>query len=327
MKRIFVFFSLLSVLLCTFGCSAKTDETTVRVGALKGPTSISLVSLMQQASAGSARQSYDFTLATNAEELVAKLTSHELDIALLPSATAANVAQKTNGAVEAININTLNTLYGVAKDNSLNNFQALAGKTVYMSGKGTTPEYVVEALLHDAGLSDSVKIIFVSEPQEAVSKLTQAPNTSIAILPEPFATAATKMINGAKKVLDIGSIWKSLYNDGSEVVTALSVTDSSFIESHPDAISKYLIDAKDSVDTVLTNPEQAAAQVVAEGILDSESVAEAAIPFCGITSITGEEMKKYTQAFFEILVNYDSASLGGRIPNEDFYYIAESNFN
>ena len=59
----------------------------IRVGSLKGPTSMGLVHMMNDESLS---ETYDFTMAAAADELLASMVSGELDIALLP-ANAASV--------------------------------------------------------------------------------------------------------------------------------------------------------------------------------------------------------------------------------------------
>ena len=55
-----------------------------------------------------------------------------------------------------IDINTLGVLYVVASDDSIYSMKDLKGKTLYMTGKGTTPEYVMNYLLSENGLTDGM---------------------------------------------------------------------------------------------------------------------------------------------------------------------------
>src|SRR5699024_5583046 len=49
--------------------AAPAEETVVRVGRLKGPTTMGLVKLMQDAENGEAQNAYEFTMVTAADEL------------------------------------------------------------------------------------------------------------------------------------------------------------------------------------------------------------------------------------------------------------------
>ena len=108
----------------------------VRIGSLKGPTSMGLVSLMN--SDTSANQ-YDFRMVTAADDLVASIASGKLDIALVPANVASVLYNKTEGGISVIDINTLGVLYIVSADDSIKSVADLKGRTVYLTGKGTTP--------------------------------------------------------------------------------------------------------------------------------------------------------------------------------------------
>ena len=89
-----------------------------------------------------------------------------------------------------IDINTLGVLYFVSADSSVTTIDQLKGKTVYLPGKGTTPEYALRYVLSAAGLGkDDVTLEFKSEASEVASVLAEDPN-AIGLLPQPFVTAA-----------------------------------------------------------------------------------------------------------------------------------------
>ena len=72
-----------------------------------------------------------------------------------------------------------------------------------MTGKGTTPEYVMNYLLKENGLSTSdVDLQFKSEATEVASLLKQD-SSAIGVLPQPFATAACIQKPDLKTVLDL----------------------------------------------------------------------------------------------------------------------------
>ena len=137
----------------TESAGAASSDFTLRVGSLKGPTSMGLVKLMDQASKGEAKGSYEFTMVTAADELLGKIVSGDLDIALVPSNMASIIFNKTNHGVNVLNINTLGVLYVVSSDDSIKSIADLKGKTVYLTGKGTTPDYALQYLLKANGMT------------------------------------------------------------------------------------------------------------------------------------------------------------------------------
>ncbi|MFR3924308.1 MAG: hypothetical protein ACLTXI_03310 [Collinsella sp.] len=161
----------------------------------QGPTSIGLVQFMDQAADGETDNEFDFAIDTAADEIVPKVIQGDIDIALVPANVASVLYNKTEGAVQVIDINTLGVLNVVTGDASVASFGDLAGHTVYMTGKGTTPEYVMNYLLERAGLAGQVTLEFKSEPTEVLSALLADP-TAVGVLPAPFKTAAIAKSEG-----------------------------------------------------------------------------------------------------------------------------------
>lgn len=106
----------------------------------------------------------------------------------------ANVASvlynKTEGGVQAIDINTLGVLYVVENGDQVQSIADLKGKTLYLTGKGTTPDYVIQYLLKANGVTtDDVTLEYKSEATEVVAALAED-TAAIGLLPQPFVTAA-----------------------------------------------------------------------------------------------------------------------------------------
>ena len=130
------------------GCGRQEEPATVRIGGLKGPTSMGLVFLQEQTENNEAEGSYEFTMAAAADELLPLMIKGELDIALIPANVAGVLYNRTEGGVSVIDINTLGVLYMVSGDESIGDMESLRGKTVYLTGKGTTPDYVSGSYTH-----------------------------------------------------------------------------------------------------------------------------------------------------------------------------------
>ena len=130
------------------------EPVEVHVASLKGPTSIGLASFMGTIDTLELNNTYTFNIATAADEILPAVIKGEVDIALIPANAAAVLYNKTEGGISVIDINTLGVLNVVTGDESIQQFADLAGKTVYMTGKGATPEYAMNFLLNKAGIAD-----------------------------------------------------------------------------------------------------------------------------------------------------------------------------
>ena len=302
--------------------SDKTEGTTVRIGSLKGPTSMGLAYLMDEAKNGETANTYEFTMAGKADELVGNIANGSLDIALVPANVASVLYSKTQGQVKVIDINTLGVLYVVSADDSISTMADLKGKTVYMTGKGTTPEYTMNYLMEENGLAaGDVTLDFKSEATEVASILKEDPS-AVGVLPQPFATAACIQNPDLKTVMDLTEQWDLLNKEsGSRMVTGVTIVRSSFLEENKAAVDQFLADHAESTSYTSKEPEKAAELVANLGIVEKAPIALKAMPSCNLTCITGDEMKQALSGYLSVLAKQDAKSVGGTLPADDFYYL------
>ena len=302
--------------------SKNSDNTSVRVGSLKGPTSMGLAQLMDRAEKGETENDYTFTMAGKADELVGSVANGDLDIVLVPANVASILYTKTQGNVNVIDINTLGVLYVVASDDSISSMEDLKGKTVYMTGKGTTPEYVMNYLLSENGLTDGdVTLEFKSEATEVASVLKED-SSAVGVLPQPFATAACIQNEALKPVLDLTEQWNLLNKEnGSQLVTGVTIVRSDFLKENEEAVKLFIEDHKASAAYTSEHLDEAAEMVAALGIVEKAPIAKKAMPACNIVCITGEEMKSALSGYLSVLEAADAKSVGGQLPADDFYYL------
>ena len=303
------------------GTSAAAGYT-LRIGSLKGPTSMGLVELMDQAAKGEAKGSYEFTMVTAADELLGKIVSGDLDVALVPSNMASIIFNKTNHGVNVLNINTLGVLYVVSSDDSIKSIADLKGKTVYLTGKGTTPDYALQYLLKANGMTtDDVTLEYKSEPTEVAALLKEKPD-AIGLLPQPFVTVAMAQNDTLKMVLDLTKEWDAVSGeDGGSLVTGVTICRGELFEEHADAIQTFMEEQKASAAFANENVAETAKLVAAAGIIEKAPVAEKAIPYCSITYIDGTDMKNRLYGYLSALYEMDPATVGGELPTKDFFYI------
>ena len=294
------------------------DGTLVRVASLKGPTSLGLLFLMNKADKGETANTYEFQMATGADEILPLMVKGDLDIALVPANVASVLYHKTQGGVEVIDINTLGVLYMVSGEDGLTNFTDLKGKTIYLTGKGTTPDYVLQYLLTANGMSaDDVILEYKSEATEVASVLAEDP-TAIGLLPQPFVTAACMQNDALKVIFDLNEEWNKVQGeDGSSMVTGVTVVRKEFLEENEEAVKSFMEDHKASAEDINADPATGAA------LAAKEPIAQKAIPNCNITYIDKTEMKQALSGYLDVLFHQDSQSIGGGLPESDFYYDAE----
>lgn len=311
MKRILVY---IMVLLSAFMLSAGE----VDVAALRGPTSMGLVKLMEESENGLTDNSYSFTLEGAPDAIVPLLVKGDIDAAAIPGNLASVLYNNTKGQIEVIAINTLGVLYIVENGDSIQSVDDLRGRTIYSAGKGSTPEYALQYILSSNGLEvgKDVFIEWKSEHAECVAAL-KADKNGCAMLPQPFAATAMMQDGNIRIALDLNDLWEEQV--GSVLITGVTVVRKDFASENPETLQAFMEDYASSVEYAQCDVPGAAALIGKYGIVP-EKAALAALPYCRISFITGEEMKEALSEYLSILYDANPKSVGGALPDDGFYY-------
>lgn len=308
------------------GCSGKAsstaDKADINIAVMTGPTAIGLVKVMKDNESGKAANNYNFQVYGEATEISTGLVKGELDIACVPCNLASVLYNKTEGGIVVAGINTLGVLYIVGTDESISSTADLAGRTIYTTGQGTTPEYTLRYILSGNGLNpdSDVTIEFKSEAAEVVSALSENPD-AIAMLPQPYVTVAMNNNDKLEILLDVTGEWEKL-DSSSTVVTGVVVARKEWVDSHEDAFKAFLNEYPASAAYTNENIDDAAALIEQFGIFKA-AIAKKAIPYCNVTFIDGEAMKTRISSYLTALYEQNPASVGGSLPEDDFYYIVK----
>ena len=303
---------------------AAGESGDVNVMALKGPTAMGMVKLMGDAESGEEDGlNYQFAIAASADEVTPKLVQGEADIAAVPANLASVLYNNTEGQVQVLAINTLGVLYIVESGEQVQSVEDLRGKTIYASGKGSTPEYALNYILseNDIDPQKDVNIEWKSEHSECVAALA-AQEGGIAMLPQPFVTTAQTKDESIRTALDLTEEWDKLQEGGEErssLITGVVVGRTEFVQENPQAVSDFLDLYQESVDFVNGNTEEAASLVGQYDIV-TEEVALKALPECNIVYIDGDEMKEQLSGYLTVLLEQNPESVGGELPGDDFYF-------
>ena len=302
--------------------SAEEDKTVVRIGSLKGPTTMGLVKLMQDDKNGESLNDYEFTMAGAADEISGKLATGDLDMALIPANLAAVLYNNTQGKIQMTAINTLGVLYVVEAGDSIQSIEDLKGKTVLSTGKGTTPEYGLNFVLSKNGIDPAkdLTIEFKSEATEAAAALADG-SATIAVLPQPFVTTAMMNNDKLRLALSLTDEWAKVEPE-SAMITGVAVVNAEFAQQNPEAVQNFLSEYQASTEYVNANPQEASVWIE-EADIAPAAVAEKAIPQCNIVCITGTEMKEKAEVYLNALYEQNPKAVGGQLPDEAFYFVEE----
>jgi len=297
------------------------QKTTIRIGGLKGPTSMGLVKLMEDNDNGTSAMDYEFTIEATADMITPLLVKGQLDMVAVPANLASVLYNNTEGKVQVLALNTLGVIYIVEKNAGVTSLSDLKGKTIYATGKGSTPEYNLRYLLSQAGIDPDkdVSIEFKSEPTEVVALLKNA-ESGVAMLPQPYVTVAKTQVEGLNVAIDLNDEWNKL-NNGSKMVTGVMVVRKEFAENNKEAIQAFLDEYEASIKYINENAEEASPWVE-KRIGVKAAIAKQAIPACNLAFSEGADMKQALSGYLNVLFEQNAKSIGSKMPTDDFYYEA-----
>lgn len=294
-------------------CSKKQDDTEIRIAALKGPTGMGMVKLADKQN----YPNYTVSIEASPDALNPRIISGEVDVAAVPVNLASVLYNKLDGDISVLAVSTLGVLYVVEAGSEVNSVADLAGKTVYATGQGATPEYILNYLLDKNGVAGSVEVNYVGEHAALATMLADG-SAEIGMLPEPNVTSTLAGNDNMRIALNLTEEWNKVCS--TELVQGVVIARKSFVNEHPEAIEQFLREYEKSSAFVNENIDEAAKLIVDVGILWNVEIAKKAIPNCNISFSKGEAMHKAVEGMLAVLFEANPKSIGGKLPDKDFYY-------
>lgn len=293
-------------------CSKKQDDTEIRIAALKGPTGMGMVKLADKQN----YPNYTVSIEASPDALNPRIISGEVDVAAVPVNLASVLYNKLDGDISVLAVSTLGVLYVVEAGSEVNSVADLAGKTVYATGQGATPEYILNYLLDKNGVAGSVEVNYVGEHAALATMLANG-SAEIGMLPEPNVTSTLAGNDNLRIALNLTEEWNKVCS--TELVQGVVIARKSFVNEHPEAIEQFLREYEKSSAFVNENIDEAAKLIVDAGILGNVEIAKKAIPNCNISFSKGEAMHKAVEGMLAVLFEANPKSIGGKLPDKDFY--------
>lgn len=294
-------------------CSKKQDDTEIRIAALKGPTGMGMVKLADKQN----YPNYTVSIEASPDALNPRIISGEVDVAAVPVNLASVLYNKLDGDISVLAVSTLGVLYVVEAGSEVNSVADLAGKTVYATGQGATPEYILNYLLDKNGVAGFVEVNYVGEHAALATMLANG-SAEIGMLPEPNVTSTLAGNDDLRIALNLTEEWNKVCS--TELVQGVVIARKSFVNEHPEAIEQFLREYEKSSAFVNENIYEAAKLIVDAGILGNVEIAKKAIPNCNISFSKGEAMHKAVEGMLTVLFEANPKSIGGKLPDKDFYY-------
>ena len=293
----------------------------VNLYVLSGPTGIGAMNLWAAADAGETQNTYHITMPGANDEVVAAISNGDADIAAVATNLAATLYNKTNGGVTVLAVNTLGVLSLLGSGQEIASIADLAGKTIYAPGQGANPEYILRYVLSGNGLDPDkdVTIQFVGEGSELLT-VWQTDPEAVIMAPQPVATSILMQNENTRTLFNMTDEWDKVSGGDSTLMMGCVIVRNAFLQENPGAVELFLQEYAASIEKAQSDVEGTAALCEQYGLIPKAALAQKAIPSCGLTFVTGAEMKSALSGYLQVMFDADPKSVGGAMPGDDFYY-------
>ena len=288
---------------------------------LSGPTGIGAMNLWAASDAGETKNTYHITMPGANDEVVAALSNGEADIAAVATNLAATLYNKTEGSVTVLAVNTLGVLSLLSNGQEVNAVSDLKGKTIYAPGQGANPEYILRYVLSGNGLDPDkdVTLRFVGEGSELLT-VWQSDPEAVILAPQPVATSILMQNDNARTLFDMTEEWDKIAGGDSTLMMGCVIVRNEFLQANPGAVELFLQEYAASIEKAQSDVEGTAALCEQYGLIPKAALAQKAIPSCGLTFVTGAEMKTGLSGYLQVMFDANPKSVGGALPGDNFYY-------
>ncbi|MCT4596952.1 MAG: ABC transporter substrate-binding protein [Vallitalea sp.] len=294
------------------------DDVTIKVATLKGPTGMGMAKLIEDVNENNSDIKCDFTITGSPDEIVGKVISKDVDMACIPTNLASVLYNKTKGEIQLAAVNTLGVLYIMETGDEINSIEDLKGKEILASGQGKVPEYILSYILEKNKVEDT-NVNYVTEHAEVATSFISG-DSKVALLPQPFVTTATMKNKEARIAINLTEEWEKIQGENSKLAMGCIIVNKEFANNNKELVNKFLSEYEESVNWVNNNVVDASKLIEKHEIIPKAKIAEIAIPNCNIVYINAEEAKETLSDFYQILFDFNPKSVGGKLPDGDFYF-------
>lgn len=323
MRKALLTLSALLISLALCGCTVVgpvTADVTLRATALRGPSGVGMVKMLEDKPALGKNVITEYQVAETPDIVTARVLNKEIDIAALPTNVAANLYNKGSG-YKLLAISTWGNLYLVSNGVEFSTWQDLKGKTINSIGLGATPDLVFRSLLIANGLDPEKDVTMdYSMAQVELASALSAGRVALAVLPEPLVTTTLTKNTSLKIIMNLEYEWKKLHGEQVAIPQGCLVIRDEFAQNHPEVVASFLKEYQESITWLNNNPEQAGTLIEKHNLGMPAAVAVQAIPRSNISYMAALDAKTQVEAYLNVLLGLAPQAVGGKLPDEGFYY-------
>lgn len=324
-SQLITFAVLINLFMFSCNNNKQKQDKNYTLASLKGPSSIGILPLIDSLNQlttdnGQLSKDKNLDIAIFSEPLQVRKMMLEgtADFAILPSTTAALLYNKGLD-YQLIAIPIWGTLSLCGTDESINDWNDLKNKKVYLMAKGMTPDVLFRYLLKENDLHpyEDVELDYRFPTHIDLANAVIAGRADMAVLSEPYLSLALLKNNNLKRIFDLGDKWYEL-KEIPIAETAL-LCKKELLENNPEFVEKLLKIYSKSTDWVNDNLEASASLAVKYGIVPDSIAVLNSIPHSNLKLRLTKDVKDLVKQYLNVFYEMDSVIIGGKMPDEEFY--------
>ena len=202
----------------------------------------------------------------------------------------------------------------------LSDWEDLRGREIFLFGRGLTPDIVFRYLLETNGIDPEtdVTLSYIQNTAELGPALI-AGRAPIAMLPEPVLSVVRTKAPEAEIMIDIQKEWAAASGTGSSYPQASLFVRRNVAREHPDFLSSFLTRYQASLERIVADPVKAGEWAASFLPSPPAPIIARSIPGGNLDWVSAQDARSDVEGYLEVLMDYDPKTIGGSLPDEDFY--------
>ena len=231
--------------------------------------------------------------------------------------------------LKLLNVSTWGILGVVSRDKNLKNIEDFKNKEIIVPFRADMPDLIFQALIKKANLNikKDFKLTYVATPIDAMQMLILR-RADHALLAEPAISIALRKTGSFPvkliapdlyRSVDLQKDWGRLFEVEPKIPQAgLAIIGET--KGKEQLITKILEEYEKAINWYKSNQKDASELVVKTlPMLEVNGLADS-IDYIKFENINAQNSKKDLEFFFSVLLENDSKIIGGKLPDDNFYY-------
>ncbi|MEK5416257.1 hypothetical protein BSK49_01220 [Paenibacillus odorifer] len=289
----------------------------ITVGGPPSPPSLPILRLIESKALGES-VNIEFKTWESIDTLTALAKDNQVSFLALPLNNAVVMYNKGMD-LSLMNVNTWSVMSMITTDPSIQSWADLKGKTLYVPMKSSPVDYITQTFLKHNGLEPGKDITLHYTQLAEGAQLLLSGKASTIVSIQPQITAIQMKNDQVRSIVDYKKEWQQVTKLNTDLPNAGLATKQSVIASQPELVARFQEEYQKALQWTLDNPKEAAQLANKYFKLDA-GVVEKAIPHMALDFASASESKEVLSTYYQTLMNYSKDSIGGKLPDEKFYY-------